>query len=103
VAQLVVDLAGDVDAFLLANRLQVRGERPQVLLGAAQPLLGQRALGELRGEHAVHVVQAHEHRELGAHHLGDHGLRDVVDRARLVALEHLGKSSEAAVMTMMGV
>ena len=42
-AQLVVDLARDVDALLLAHRLQVPGERAQVLLRGAQALLGEGA------------------------------------------------------------
>ena len=72
-AQLVVDLARDVDAFLLAHRLQVCRERPQVLLRGAQPLLREGALRELGVEHPVHVVQAHEDRELRAQHLGARG------------------------------
>ena len=87
-AELVVDLARDVRALLLAHGDHMVGERTQPLLRLAQLLLGLATLGDLARQLGVLAVQLDEHRNLGQQHLGNQRLDQVVDRADLVAAEH---------------
>ncbi len=79
-AELVVDLAGDPGPLLLANELQVPGQRAELVMGAPQPLLRPLVLAALFG-----LAEGADH---GGPQAGEAVLQDIVRGSQLQHLDH---------------